>query len=158
MGRRMQRVEDEIDFDVRTFRYANIAESLHRGIEGGVWYGGSGPLSGSVSWAWSRVESLERRGRQLKNVPEHLGRASLTVTRLLPVDLTLAAEYLSGIYYDDENLFGADDATRLDLRITHDLQRIRLVADIENVFDPDIAPAGLVLRDFLGAPAPLQPW
>jgi outer membrane receptor protein involved in Fe transport len=148
-------VDDEIDFDPASFRYRNIGRSLHRGVEaaGSI---GIGPITPSVSYSWSRVEAREGedRGRQLKNVPEHLLRVS--VASLLPGGVSAEAVWtrLSKRYLDDANRFPLDDASVLDVRVTRAFGRFRARLDLANLTDSRYAQYGFALSDFSGGSVP----
>src|SRR3954463_7074941 len=76
-----ERMRDELDFDVNTFRYVNIGRSLHSGVE----VGSAVSLpSGSLFFANftnQRViaESGQFEGRQLKAIPRSLVTAGADV-------------------------------------------------------------------------------
>ena len=64
-------VDDEIDFDVNTFSYANIGRSRHVGFELEAESRRWKRVRPSLSYALSRVVELPG-DLQLKNVPRHL--------------------------------------------------------------------------------------
>jgi vitamin B12 transporter len=132
-------VDDEIDFDVNTFRYANIGRSRHRGIEAMA-----RPGRFRASYAWTRVEKLEGedRGRQLKNIAEHVVRAGVS---LGPVHLDV--EHSAGRWLDDANRFPLDDATVVDLRVIKALGPVTATIEATNLFDERHAPLGFALGD-----------
>jgi outer membrane receptor protein involved in Fe transport len=81
-------VRNEIDFDARTFSYANIGRSLHRGLELSA-SGRASFVRPSVSYSWSRVTPDEDT-HQLKNVPQHT--LSAAATLVLPRTWTADAQ------------------------------------------------------------------
>jgi outer membrane receptor protein involved in Fe transport len=135
------RVEDEIDFDIRTFRYANIGESTHRGIEARTqWTAGARRFA--LTYAWTRAQS---EGRQLKNIAEHVARADVDLRAF--VDVHLAIEHSADRWLDDDNLFALDDATVVDLRIARSFASITAAIDATNLFNRHNAPLGYALGD-----------
>jgi vitamin B12 transporter len=136
-------VEDEIDFDVRTLRYANIGSSRHRGAEGLLRFTPGNVFSGTVSYAWTRVGD---HGLQFKNIAEHVARAGVDVRSL--VDLHVDVEHSAGRYLDDANRFPLDDATVVDLRLSRAFGAVVASLDANNLFDRHYAPLGYTVTDF----------
>jgi outer membrane cobalamin receptor len=148
-------IDDEIDFDVATYRYANIAESRHVGleVEGRLFVDGA--VSPALSYAWSRVRARgpEGEGRQLKNVPEHVLRPSLSVA-ISSLRLELRYTWLAERYLDDENLFPLQDAKILDLRLSAQHGPLRADLDLLNLTDDRSSAYGFVLPDLTGGEVP----
>lgn len=140
-------VDDEIDFDVRTFRYANIGRSRHRGIEAIVGGDPRGWIAPRLTYTWTRVEPVEgsNRGRQLKNIAEHVVRGDLALRTM--VDVHIAVEHAAGRWLDDANAFPLDDATVVDVRLSRTIGVLNLSIETLNLFDADYAPLGFALSD-----------
>lgn len=149
-------VEDEIDFDPVTFRYANIGRTLHRGVEASARLFERSAVSPFVSWSWTVTQPLEgeNRGRQLKNIPEHLLRPGLAIALPLEIRLEAVATILSGRFLDDGHRFPLDDAAVLDLRIRKQFDRLSARADLLNVTNRKWEEIGLALPDLQGDLAP----
>lgn len=145
-------VDDEIDFDPTTFRYANIGRTLHRGVEASARLFERSPVSPFVSWSWTRTEPLEgeNRGRQLKNIPEHLLRPGISFAFPAEIRVEAVATILSGRHLDDAHLFPLDDAAVLDLRLEKRFERFRARADLLNVTNAKWEEVGYALPDFRG--------
>lgn len=145
-------VDDEIDFDVATFRYANIGRTRHRGLEAAARLFEKGPVSPFFSYSWNRTEPREgeNRGRQLKNVPEHLFRPGISVA--LPGEFRIEAlsTTLAGRFLDDGNRIPIEDATVFDVRLEKRFRRLRAHVDLLNVTDREWEELGLALPDFSG--------
>jgi outer membrane receptor protein involved in Fe transport len=144
-------LDDEIDFDVATYRYANIAESRHVGLELDGRLFVNGLLSPALSYAWSRAEprGADREGLQNKNVPEHVLRPSLTVS-LSALRLELRYTWLSGRYLDDDNRVPLADVSVLDLRLSAQRGGLRAHLDLLNLGDDRAAGYGFALPDLRG--------
>jgi outer membrane cobalamin receptor len=128
-------VDDEIDFDVRTFRYANIGRSRHRGLE--TSYRGR---FASLGYAWTRVSA--DGGHQLKNIAEHVLRAGFDLPHV-----HLGIEHSANRWLDDENRFPLDDATLVDLRVTQAFGAFTAAVEARNLLDQRYAPLGFALGD-----------
>jgi outer membrane cobalamin receptor len=149
-GYRMK-VDDEIDFDVATFSYRNIGESLHRGVEvSGEWRGGR--VSPRLSYAWTSVESVGGgyAGRQLKNIPEHVVQPAVRVWLPLQLQLDASLRLLSGWFLDDANTVAMDDASQLDLRLRRMFGPWGLHVDVVNALDEVVPHVGVVLPSMTG--------
>ncbi|HEV7765096.1 MAG TPA: TonB-dependent receptor [Thermoanaerobaculia bacterium] len=140
-------VDDEIDFDANTFRYANIGRSRHRGIETMLLAHPSGPLAARLTYAWTRVQPLEgeHRGNQLKNIAEHVARLGIDLRTALDVHVEI--EHSASRFLDDANQFPLDDATVVDVRVARAIGAFTAALDARNLFDRDYAPLGFALID-----------
>src|SRR2546429_279754 len=142
-------VSDEIDFDLATFRYGNIASSRHAGIELTVDAAHGRWLSPSLFYAWSAVSP--RSGpyvdRQLKNIPRHVWRPGVDVRA--PFGLHVGARYTAtrGAFLDDENTLPLRPARSLDVRVDKTVRRLRAFADFTNLTDVRFEEYGYVLTD-----------
>jgi outer membrane cobalamin receptor len=127
-------VDDEIDFDVRTFRYGNIGSSRHRGIETSY----RGRLA-SFGYTWTRVQA-EGSSHQLKNIAEHVVRAGLDFAHV-----HAGVEYSANRWLDDENRFPLDDALLVDLRVMQTFRSFVAALEAHNVLNRRYTPLGFVL-------------
>lgn len=151
-------VDDEIDFDVRTFRYLNIGRSRHQGVEVEVSGSESRRLVPRASWAWTRAEPLDGpdRGRQLKNVPEHQGTLGLSAKVGGGFTADLSWTVLAGRFLDDANAVPLDDVLRLDLRLRQDFGTWSPFLDLLNATGHEHSAYGFLLTDLAGAPAAFE--
>jgi outer membrane cobalamin receptor len=147
-------VEDEIDFDVRTFRYANIGRSRHRGLETMLVAQPTSSFATRISYTWTHVVPLEgeNRGNQLKNIAEHVIRLGVDVRSA--VDVHVAVEHSASRWLDDAHRFPLDDATVVDVRVARAIGAFTAAIDARNLFDRDYAPLGFALADFNGDDVP----
>jgi outer membrane receptor protein involved in Fe transport len=145
-------VDDEIDFDASTFRYRNIGRSLHLGVEAAARLFEGRAVSPSISYAWTRVKPREGeiRGKQLKNIPEHLLRPAVSAALPLGVRGELRGNWMGEWFLDDENRFPMDDAFVLDLRLERGFGPVRARLDLLNLTDEEYSELGYVLPDFVG--------
>jgi outer membrane cobalamin receptor len=135
------RVRDEIDFDARTFRYANIARSEHRGVE--LAFDPAARYVPRVAYAWTRVRG--ESDAQLKNIPEH------TATLMLPLrNVTLLYAFHTGRFFDDDETIAAPDHHALSVRLQQDFGRARVALDVLNATGARNAALGYALTDVTG--------
>ena len=145
-------VRNEIDFDARTFSYANIGRSLHRGLELSASARAS-LVRPSVSYSWSRV-TPSGDTHQLKNVPQHTMSAAATL--MLPHSWTADARVRQSwqTYLDDEQRFALDTGRAIDVRVRRDARRWAVFADVLNLFDDGAEEFGFTLTGFRGEQVP----
>jgi outer membrane receptor protein involved in Fe transport len=146
------RVDDEIDFDVATFRYANIGRSMHRGLEVSWRRPPSRRLRPMLTYSWTRVEPLEgeHRRNQLKNIARHLLRGDLRIASALTVSL----EHARGRYLDDANEFPLHDTTIVDVALSRAIGSATAALHVRNFFDERYAPLGFSLGEPFYFPGP----
>jgi vitamin B12 transporter len=148
-------VTDEIDFDPQTFTYHNLGSSLHRGIEASVAIAKEARLSPRVTYAWTRVADDATPDLQLKNIPEHVAQLLLHARINASTTGDVIWRWTHGMTLDDAGTFTAPDVSRIDLRIAHELGKLRLQLDLLNALDAHYNELGYVLLDFTGQPTPL---
>jgi len=150
-------VDDEIDFDLASYRYRNIGRSRHTGIEARMEAGDGHALAPEVSYAWTRVvpRTAEAPGLQLKNIPEHTLRFALRAALPAAVRGELRFTWTGGTYLDDANQFPLEGRRVLDLRLQRPVTR-RFAArlDLLNLLDQRYQEVGFLLPDLEGGQAP----
>jgi outer membrane receptor protein involved in Fe transport len=145
-------VTNEIDFDIRTFSYANIGRSRHLGLEleaGGSWW----RTQPSITYALSRVGNTED-DHQLKNVPRH----QVAVAAHLELPWAIGAfarfHHTWDAFLDDENAFPIDGPSTIDVRVRRSLGRQLIFVDLLNLTDDEYQEFGFTLADFRGQVSP----
>ncbi len=146
-------VQDEIDFDIRTFSYGNIGRSRHTGLEleGGrritSWF------QPSVEYALTRVTDAES-DLQLKNVPRHTFVAAASLN--LPWRLGAYVRYrrATGAFFDDGNRVPIHGPATVDLRVRRAIGGQTIFVDAVNMFDNRYEEYGYTLTDFAGRVVP----
>ncbi len=146
-------VEDEIDFDINTFSYANIGRSLHTGLEveaaTTLWKG----VQPSATYALVRVTDPDG-DKQLKNVPRHIVTASVRFDLPMRLATYVRYRYTSGAFLDDENAYPIQGPSTLDLRVKRGLGRHSIFLDVLNLTDERYQEYGFTLTDFAGRTVP----
>ena len=149
-------VADEIDFDPATFQYRNIGRSRHYGLEASVRLLDGAALSPHAAYAWTRVGARDedRRGRQLKNIPEHRLRAGLDARLPGGLRAALRLAWSVGRWLDDANAFPLAAERVLDLRAWRTFGRLRVRLDALNLTDRRWEPLGVTVPDFTAGVSP----
>jgi len=146
-------VENEIDFDVSTFSYANIGRSRHAGLElevEGHWWSRVRP---SASYALSRTVDTDT-DRQLKNVPRYVFGVAADVDLAWGLSTYARYYHTSGAFLDDESAFGIDGPSRLDIRVRRPIRGHLAFLDVYNVTDNQYEEYGFTLTSFTGELVP----
>jgi outer membrane cobalamin receptor len=146
-------VADEIDFDLRTFSYANIGRSRHAGLEldaeGRLWHG----VQPSISYVFSRVVT-SGDNRQLKNVPRHLLSVATSLQFPRAVSAYVRYHHTWAAFLDDENRYALDGPSTLDFRLSRPIGRHTIFLDGLNVTGNRYEEYGFTLSDFRGQSVP----
>ena len=98
-------LEDEIDFDLATFRYGNIKRSRHEALElqtlGHLWR--DVELRNALTFGRALFRAGPYQGNQLKNLPQFSTQTALSVPLPSELILTFAHSATSRSWLDDEN-------------------------------------------------------
>jgi iron complex outermembrane receptor protein len=132
-------MRNELDFDVQTLRYVNIARSRHRGTEAGlnVTRGiTSAFASVSLQSAISRAGANE--GKQLKAVPGQVLTAGATVAPPRVGIVSLSVARMSDMFIDDANTERIPAWTRVDAQFSRAVGAFDLIVGARNLLDADI--------------------
>lgn len=146
-------VDNEIDFDVRTFAYGNIGRSRHTGLEAeteGLWWSRVRP---SVSYAFSRIVNGDTDA-QLKNIPRHVIGVAANADLVWNVSVYARYYHTSGAYLDDENAFPIDGPSRLDVRFRRPIGRHLAFLDVYNGTRRHYEEYGFTLTGITGGVVP----
>jgi outer membrane receptor protein involved in Fe transport len=150
-----EKMRDELDFDVATFRYVNIGRSIHRGAELGVTWEGSGWFAfGNFTQQHVLAENGQFDGKQLKAIPRRIASLGANATLWRGLTASAVASSQNGAYVDDQNLVSLAGYTRVDSRLGIPVGRARLTLDLINALDrqydatafPDPAGSSAVYR------------
>jgi outer membrane receptor protein involved in Fe transport len=150
-----QRMRDELDFDVASFRYVNIGRSLHRGVElGGTFTNSWSIVLASIARQDVLAEAGQFNGRQLKAIPRRIAAVGADFHAWRGFNVGVLANSLGGAFIDDENTRPLSAYTRIDARLGVPIGFARVTLDAMNVFDrrydatafPDPAGSGINYR------------
>jgi outer membrane receptor protein involved in Fe transport len=138
-------MKDELDFDLKSFRYVNLGQSRHRGVEAGVTL--RGPLSTSAFANYTQQDATSRfgenSGRFLKAVPRRVLAAGLARTPADGLALAATATSVRDVFLDDANERRLDPYTRLDARASYPLPRgPRLSLNVQNLLGREYSTTG----------------
>jgi vitamin B12 transporter len=132
-------MRNELDFDVQTLRYVNIARSRHRGTEAAltISHGITSVFASvSVQNAISRVGPNE--GKQLKAVPGQALSTGVTVTPPRLGTGSLSITRMADMFVDDANSERIPAWTRVDLQLSRPVGTFEVIVGARNLLDADI--------------------
>ena len=151
-----EKMRDELDFDINTFRYVNIGRSRHRGAELGVSAEAGGRWFVFGNYTRQQVLAINGQfaGKQLKAIPRSVASAGFKATVWRGLTAGVIASSLGGAFVDDENLAALKAYTRFDSRLGIPFGPARVTIDLLNAFDrrydvtafPDPAGSGSIYR------------
>lgn len=149
--------KDEIGFDLASFRYDNIEESVHYGFEGRAALLPTELLRFEAGYTWTKAlfEGGPDDGNQINGVPIHRLHGSLRAGPILGTVLSIDMNHLRDQWLDEGNRFEIDPSTVIDLAAYHTQGSVTLFAAMRNSFDEEYAAAGYLTRDERGAELPL---
>ena len=150
-----QKMREELDFDINTFRYINIGRSRHRGAELGV-SAGAARWFAFANYTRQQVVAMNGQfeGKQLKAIPRNVASGGANIDLWRGVTAGVVASSLSGAFVDDENLVELKGFTRLDSRLGIPFGPARLTIDLQNALNrrydvtafPDPGGSGAIYR------------
>jgi outer membrane cobalamin receptor len=131
-------MRNELDFDVQTLRYVNIARSRHRGAEAGLSFSqGITTVFASISRQDAISRSGANDGNQLKAVPGRVLSAGVTVSPADVGTISLSVNRMADMFIDDANTQRISPWTRVDAQYSRSLGTLTLVIGARNLLDRD---------------------
>lgn len=140
-------IEDEIDFDLATFRYQNILESRHRGLEGGLKIYWMKSLSGFINYTWNNVTFAAGQydGNFLKGIPRHTAALGVSYQSEQGVTASVVLNILSGMYLDDDNTEELPGYNPLSAKIGYAFSPLHVYVEANNLLNQNYASTGYIL-------------
>ncbi|HJP61597.1 MAG TPA: TonB-dependent receptor, partial [Gemmatimonadaceae bacterium] len=131
-----EKMREELDFDITTFRYINIGRSRHRGAEVGL-TAEAGKWFAFANYTRQQVIAMNGQfeGKQLKAIPRSVASAGTNVNVWRGLTAGLVATSIGGAFVDDENLVPLRGFTRLDSRVGVPFGPARLTIDLQNALN-----------------------
>jgi outer membrane receptor protein involved in Fe transport len=139
---------DELDFDVEEFRYKNIGESRHDGIEFGLRLhearrGSTAFVNYTLQNATNRTPgSNENFGNYLKAIPRHSLSVGVSTVPAGLLEVGVVASRQGGIFLDDANSEELPAYTRVDLRLAYPIAGVSLHLGVRNLLDSEYSTTG----------------
>jgi outer membrane receptor protein involved in Fe transport len=136
---------DELDFDLQTFKYVNIAESRHRGVEAGISLSGSTALAFASLTLQDAVARVgDNAGNQLKAIPGQLISTGVTISPPRSGTMTLSLTRMADMFIDDANTRRIPSWTRVDAQASRAFGAFDVVIGARNLLDTRINSTGFL--------------
>ena len=128
-------MRNELDFDLKKFKYVNLGQSRHRGLESGVTLDGPSAFSAFATLTLQRITSLAAQdsGHLLKGIPQRVAAAGLSHVSAHSLSTSLSVAHVGDSYLDDANTLTLAGHTQLDGHATYPVGRARLSLDVRNL-------------------------
>jgi iron complex outermembrane receptor protein len=142
-------VTDEIDFDLRTFKYGNILGSRHDGLEGSL-------LAHLSSWLTTRhaltlthitVRRGDYAGNVLKNIPQTVATSALQFSLGKGVEATATHRFSGSLFLDDSNSERLPGTHHFDATLSWAVGALRLDVTAMNLGNSHASTGGFLLYD-----------
>jgi len=132
-----EKMRDELDFDINTFRYVNIGRSRHRGAELGFTAEAYGRWFAFGNFTQQQVLAINGpfAGKQLKAIPRRIASAGVNTTFGRGFSAGVVASSLGGASVDDGNVNALRGYTRFDSRLGIPFGPARVTIDLLNAFN-----------------------
>jgi outer membrane cobalamin receptor len=129
-------MRDELDFDIQTFRYVNLARSRHRGMEAGLTLS-SGFVSAYTTATLQNtlMTAGPNTGNQLKAVPGQVFAAGVTVAPPRVGTATVSITQVADMFIDDANTRRIASWARVDAQLSRTFGSLAVVVGTRNVLD-----------------------
>ncbi|MDP2481360.1 MAG: TonB-dependent receptor [Candidatus Palauibacterales bacterium] len=144
-----QWLDDEIDFDLLTYRYGNIVASRHTGAElsARVVLSRRIEVTHAATLGRAVFRTSANRGHQLKNIPESAFTTTARIAVADPVSLTLTHRAMGRVWLDDENTQALSGSSRFDAAVRWRVGRLGARFSVRNIFDAEYGGYGYLLYD-----------
>jgi outer membrane receptor protein involved in Fe transport len=136
---------DELDFDLGSFRYVNVGESRHDGIEAGLRldFGGLLAVTTNVTRQDVTARAGDFSGNQLKAIPRDAVSAGITAVHPAGLSGSLTLVRASGIFLDDANTIELPNYTTVDGRVAWGgFNGVSVFAEAFNLLDETFSSTG----------------
>lgn len=135
---------DELDFDFETFRFVNIAESRHRGVEAGLSVFAGPRLSAFANYTLQHVTAQNGAfaGNFVKAIPRDFVSAGLSAAHRSGVDGSVIVRSAQRMFLDDANTLRLPGYTTADARLGYRLAAVTLALEAFNLFDAAYSTTG----------------
>ncbi|MBM4166456.1 MAG: TonB-dependent receptor [Ignavibacteria bacterium] len=132
-----QQMKDEIDYDAAKFKYDNISQTKHFGIENGLKLHWLPNVVTFANYTYTSVtfDGGTNSGKQLRSIPKHTASAGITYKHLSNIAGTLTWNYFGKRYIDDGNTISLASSNEINVRLSYTQKIYRLYIDVDNMFN-----------------------
>ena len=137
-------LKDELDFSLEQFKYVNIGESRHRGIEAGLKFYIKSSANIFLNYTHQSATSQlgENKGNQLKAIPRNTIVGGVSAAHPYGIGGSLIVKSVNGIHLDDANTIKLPNHTTVDAKISYQYRLISAAVELINLFDKSYSTTG----------------
>ena len=137
-------LKNELGFSLQEFRYVNIGESRHRGIEAGLklYVKSSTNIFLNYTHQLATSQLGEYKGNQLEGVPRNSIIGGISAVHPYGIGGGLIVKSVNGIYLDDANTINLPGYTTVDAKISYRYRRITAAVELMNLLDKSYSTTG----------------
>lgn len=137
-------LKNELGFSLQEFRYVNIGESRHRGIEAGLklYVKSSTNIFLNYTHQLATSQLGEYKGNQLEGVPRNSIIGGISAVHPYGIGGSLIVKSVNGIYLDEANTINLPNYTTLDAKISYRYRRITAAVALMNLLDKSYSTTG----------------
>ena len=142
-------LQDEIDFDLQTLKYANIQASRHTGVEfsGTIYVLPKFTLSTTLDRSVVKHTGGTYNGHRLKNIPNGSVHNYVSITFGNHSSLLLSHNYIGFSFLDDGNTATLPGYRTFDVKLQTAVGRMSAYLTVKNVLDKRYNSTGYMLFD-----------
>lgn len=142
-------VENEIVFDLTEYKYRNIKESRHTGLESAIslHYNFNWKAFININFSDAKFVSGENEGKNLKGVPKLSQVIGVTHAPRQGFGGSLIFSGASGMFLDDKNTEELEPYALVDARINCKLNFVTVYLDVNNIFNKSYSSTGYLLNE-----------
>ena len=135
---------DELDFSFATFRYENIAESRHRGVEAGVklYVQERATVFANYTLQNVKTQSGDNKGKFVKAIPRDYVSAGLMTALAASVSASVTVRSARRMFLDDANTAPLDNYTTVDAKVSALWRFATLWVEALNLMDATYSTTG----------------
>lgn len=137
-------LKNEFGFSLQEFRYVNIGESRHRGIEAGLKLYVKSNANVFLNYTHQSATSQlgEYKGNQLEGVPRNSIIGGVSAVHSYGIGGSLIVKSVNGIYLDDANTINLPGYATIDAKISYRYGRITAAVELMNLLDKSYSTTG----------------
>ncbi|MCY3488229.1 MAG: TonB-dependent receptor, partial [Bacteroidetes bacterium] len=139
-------MEDELDVNLQTFQYGNIASSRHRGIEMGLQLERPNLALFRINYTLQNVtyRAGEHKGNFVKAIPRDYVSAAISVPVLDRLQAMATVRSTRRTWLDDKNSIRLENFSSVDFKVTYTLNWIALEFETMNLLNNSFSTTGFI--------------
>ncbi len=142
----LNKIKDEIDFDLSTYKYENITNTIHYGIELEIlakW--DKLNCFGNFTYCEAKFDGGINDGKILKGLPVSFGNIGFNYNLFSDLNIGLTSSYTGKSYLSDDNLYAIGDYFIFNLFANYTFSIVKLDINIENILNKEYYIPGYLL-------------